>query len=40
MNETLQVPIGEQEHLKEFFKLLNETGKGRKPPSFQPLSPN
>lgn len=27
MNETLQVPIGEQEHLKEFFKLLNENGQ-------------
>lgn len=27
MNETLQVPIGEQPHLKEFFKLLNENGQ-------------
>ena len=27
MNETLQVPIGEQPHLKEFFKLLSENGE-------------
>lgn len=27
MNETLQVPIGEQEHLKEFFKLLSQNGQ-------------
>lgn len=28
-DEILQVPIGEQEHLKEFFRLLNENGHRR-----------
>ena len=27
MNETLQVPIGEQQHLKEFFAVLNQNGQ-------------
>lgn len=27
MNETLSAPIGEQPHLQEFFKLLNENGQ-------------
>ena len=26
-DDILQVPIGEQEHLKEFFRLLNENGR-------------
>lgn len=29
MNETLSVPIGEQAHLKEFFKVLQENGHQR-----------
>lgn len=37
MNETLQVPIGEQEHLKEFFKLLNENGQRQEAAEFSAL---
>ena len=37
MNETLQVPIGEQEHLKEFFKLLNENGQRQEAAEFTAL---
>lgn len=37
MNETLQVPIGEQEHLKEFFKLLNENGQKQEAAEFSAL---
>ena len=37
MNETLQVPIGEQEHLKEFFKLLNENGQRQEATEFSAL---
>lgn len=34
MNETLQVPIGEQEHLKEFFKLLSQNGQQQEASEF------
>ena len=37
MNETLQVPIGEQEHLKEFFKQLNENGQRQEAAEFSAL---
>lgn len=37
MNETLQVPIGEQEHLKEFFKLLSQNGHKREAADFSSL---
>ena len=37
MNETLQVPIGEQEHLKEFFKILNENGQRQEAAEFSAL---
>ena len=37
MNETLQVPIGEQEHLKEFFKLLSENGQQQEASEFSSL---
>lgn len=37
MNETLQIPIGEQEHLKEFFKLLNENGQRQEAAEFSAL---
>lgn len=37
MNETLQVPIGEQEHLKEFFKLLSQNGQQREASEFSSL---
>lgn len=37
MNETLQVPIGEQERLKEFFKLLSENGQNREVAEFSSL---
>lgn len=37
MNETLQIPIGEQEHLKEFFKLLNENGQRQEAADFSAL---
>ncbi len=37
MNETLQVPIGEQEHLKEFFKQLNENGQRQEAAEFSTL---
>ena len=39
MNETLTVPIGEQEHLKEFFRAM-KTARSRKPPTFLPLWPS
>lgn len=29
MNETLTIPLGEQEHLKEFFKVLTDQGRGQ-----------
>lgn len=34
MNETLTVPIGEQEHLKEFFRALNENGQKQEAADF------
>ena len=37
MNETLQVPIGEQEHLKEFFKLLSQNGQQQEASEFSSL---
>ena len=37
MNETLQVPIGEQEHLKEFFKLLSQNGQQQEATEFSSL---
>lgn len=37
MNETLQVPIGEQEHLKEFFRALNENGQKQEAADFSSL---
>ena len=37
MNETLQVPIGEQEHLKEFFKLLSQNGQQQEDSEFSSL---
>lgn len=37
MNETLSVPIGEQPHLKEFFKLLNENGQKQEAAEFSAL---
>ena len=37
MNETLQVPIGEQEHLKEFFKLLSQNGHQQEASEFSSL---
>lgn len=37
MNETLQIPIGEQEHLKEFFKQLNENGQRQEAAEFSAL---
>lgn len=37
MNETLQVPIREQPHLKEFFKLLNENGQKQEAAGFSAL---
>lgn len=37
MNETLSAPIGEQPHLKEFFKLLNENGQKQEAAEFSAL---
>ena len=37
MNETLQVPIGEQEHLKEFFKLSSQNGQQQEASEFSSL---
>ena len=37
MNETLTVPIGEQEHLKEFFRALNENGQKQEAADFSSL---
>jgi septal ring factor EnvC (AmiA/AmiB activator) len=37
VNETLQVPIGEQEHLKEFFKLLSQNGQQQEASEFSSL---
>ena len=37
MNETLQVPIGEQEHLKEFIKLLSQNGQQQEASEFSSL---
>ena len=37
MNETIQVPIGEQEHLKEFFKLLSQNGQQQEASEFSSL---
>ena len=37
MIETLQVPIGEQEHLKEFFKLLSQNGQQQEASEFSSL---
>lgn len=37
MNGTLQVPIGEQEHLKEFFRLLNQNGQKQEAAEFSSL---
>ena len=38
MNETLTVPIGEQEHLKEFFRALNENGQKQEASDFSSLA--
>lgn len=37
MSETLQVPIGEQEHLKEFFKQLSQNGQRQEAAEFSSL---
>ena len=37
MNETLQVPLGEQAHLKEFFKALSENGQKQEATEFSAL---
>lgn len=38
MNETLSVPIGEQEHLKEFFQMLSQNGKKQEAAEFSSLA--